>query len=357
MLIPALIGLIISNIFLNFNPFASGPVLISGDNKIQAGRVLGADEKIGAGKIRVQENNYFGQAVNKVMENVQSLPLPDFLGLSWKENVSEKLPISKEKSREEIERMMAIESDFTAENGLILDYQSNSLLFSRRIDEVKPIASITKLFTAYVFLDYNPGWDNVYEIKSEDRREGGKIYLFKGDRVTIKNLFYFSLVGSDNTATAALVASTGLSEEEFVKRMNDKIKDLGFAKTRLVEPVGLSDDNVSTAREIALFAQIALAKEEIKKATLEKTYEFTTKQGRKKRVKSTNDLLNIYSAADINFSGGKTGYLNSSGYCLVGRFDNINGQSIITVVLGADSNDSRFSLTEKMVQWYFGNKP
>ncbi|MFH0955670.1 MAG: serine hydrolase [Candidatus Falkowbacteria bacterium] len=206
-------------------------------------------------------------------------------------------------------------------------------------------------------MDYNPGWETIYEIKAGDKREGGKIYLFTGDEVKIKDLFYFSLVGSDNTATAALVSSTGLTEEEFVAKVNIKIKGLGFKNTRIADVVGLKDGNISTAREVAQFANIALGVEEISRASLTKKYEFTTKQGRKKSIISTNELLNIFPEQKISLLGGKTGYTNSSGYCLVSKFKGADGRLIVTVVLGADSEISRFGLTRKLVDLYYNNEP
>ena len=266
---------------------------------------------------------------------------------------TEKLPPDREKEA----AAKTVSFDLAAENGAILDGQSQDLFFSKRPDRTWSIASITKLFTAYTFLDYNPGWETIYEIKPGDKREGGKIYLFTGDKVKVKDLFYFSLVGSDNTATAALVSSTGLTEAEFVAKVNNKIKELGLKNTRITDVAGLGDANISTAREIAQFANIALETEKISRASLTKKYEFTTEQGRKKSITSTNELLNIFPESKISLLGGKTGYINASGYCLVSKFKGQDGRSIVIVVLGADSDASRFSLTKELVNLYYGVKP
>jgi len=250
-----------------------------------------------------------------------------------------------------------IDFEFSAQTGVILDGQDDSLFFAKRPDRPWPIASITKLFTAYVFLDYNPGWEKVYEIKAQDKRAGGKIYLFRGDRVTVKDLFYFSLVGSDNSATAALVRATGFSEEEFVKKANQKIKALGLKNTRIADTVGLQEGNFSTAREVALFAKIAFAQAEISGASLTKFYEFYTKQGRKKTIASTNELLSEFPAKGISLQGGKTGYLENSGYCLVSQYKDAQNKTIVVVVLGAPTDGERFSLTKKLTDFYYQAKP
>ncbi len=354
MLIPAAISLIISTIFLNLSLIIPGKFLATAAGEpTKIGRVLGVSEYRSLENIAVERNDGLNQAVVKVIEEVKTMPLPQLFQLPQLNQPLRQLPKNQVKPKEPV----AADYDLAAENGAILDGQDDNLYFAKRADRTWPIASITKLITAYTFLDYNPGWETIYEIKTEDKREGGKIYLFTGDKVKVKDLFYFSLVGSDNTATAALVNSTDLSEQEFVAKMNGKVKDLGLKNTRLVDPVGLSDANISTAREVALFAKTVLAEPEISRAVLTKKYEFTTEQGRKKTIATTNELLNSFSEQGIEILGGKTGHVNSSGYCLVSRFKNNENKEIITVILGADSESSRFSLTKKLVELYYGAKP
>ncbi|MBI2459686.1 MAG: D-alanyl-D-alanine carboxypeptidase [Parcubacteria group bacterium] len=353
MLIPVIISLLVSTIFLNLElPFSSRFLASGKTNSAKTGLVLGVSEYQAAGKIIIEEGNSFNQAIIKVIEQAKALPLPQLPQFNLNAPMRKLPPNPKKPAAAE-----TVSFDLAAENGVILDSQSHNLFFSKRPDRAWPIASITKLFTAYTFLDYNPGWETNYEIKPSDKREGGKIYLFTGDKVKVKDLFYFSLVGSDNTATAALVSSTGLTEAEFVVKINNKIKDLGLKNTRLVDATGLVNGNISTAREIAQFANLALETEEIKRAALTKEYEFTTEQGRIKAIASTNELLNIFPEQGISLLGGKTGYINSSGYCLVSKFKGQDGRAIITVVLGADSEASRFDLTKKLAELYYNNKP
>lgn len=353
MLIPATIGLLISTIFINLGLELKGSFFSSAKAEpVRTGAVLGAVEYPGENKPIGDQSGNLNQIIIKVIEDVKSLPRPRLFQLPELDQ-----PMSQSiKDQENIKVPVAADSDFSAENGVVLDNENN-LFFAKRPDRPWPIASLTKLFTAYAFLDYNPGWEVSYEIKPSDKREGGKIYLFTGDKVKVKDLFYFSLVGSDNTAAAALVRTTGLSEAEFVEKMNDKIKELGLKNTRLVDPIGLKDENISTAREVALFIKIALAKEEISRASLTKIYEFNTAQGKKKIIANTNELLKDFPDQGISILGGKTGYVNSSGYCLASQFKNREGRGIITVILGAPSDSDRFSLTKKLVDLYYKNKP
>jgi len=355
MLIPATISLLISTIFLNLGLVTSN-IFFHPQKAEAAEKVLGVVEYNNVDNIFVEAAvDKLNQSIVRVTEGARQFSVPALPQLPGVDLPLNSLPQSSDK--QEKDNHETANFDLPAESGVIYDLSTGELFFNKGADRAWPIASITKLFTAYTFLDYNPGWETIYEIKAEDKRDGGKIYLFNGDRVKVRDLFYFSLVGSDNTATAALVHSTGMSESEFVEKINNKIKQLGLVNTRLADAVGLNPDNVSTAREIALFAKTALAAPDISRAALTKSYEFTTEQGRKKLINSTNLLLNKFPENGVNILGGKTGFIDSSGYCLVGRFKNQTGSEIVTVVLGAASDNDRFDLTKKMVELYYGARP
>lgn len=249
----------------------------------------------------------------------------------------------------------ASEIEVSAYSAAVLDIKDKVFIFEKNSNDRLRIASITKLMTALVFLDNNPGWDQIYEIRREDRRDGGKIYLYLGEQVTVKDLFYAMLVGSDNSATISLIHSTGLSEEDFVAKMNEKAKTLGLLQTSFVDPVGLSNSNISTAREVALLAQLALAQKEINQAvSIEKT-EFETIAGVPKLIESTNSLLNNFPDSSIRVLGGKTGHTDLAGYCFVAKFVDDNKHEIISVVLNTPSENDRFRQTSKLVSWIYEN--
>jgi D-alanyl-D-alanine carboxypeptidase len=245
--------------------------------------------------------------------------------------------------------------EVSAYSAAVFDIKDKMFIFEKNSNDRLRIASITKLMTALVFLDNNPGWDQIYEIKREDRRDGGKIYLYLGDKVTVKNLFYAMLVGSDNSATIALAHAAGLSEEDFVIKMNEKAKELGLLQTRFVDPVGLSNSNVSTAREVALLAQAALARDEINQAVATEKTEFSTVAGVPKTIESTDALLNNFPDDNIKLIGGKTGYTDLAGYCFVAKFIDANQHEIISVVLNTPSEADRFQQTAKLVRWIFSS--
>jgi len=236
---------------------------------------------------------------------------------------------------------------------VVYDPQDNIYLLSKNENEQRSIASLTKLMTALVFLDLQPDWEAEYIISDRDRREGGRIYLFRGDTVTVKNLFYSSLVASDNSATAALVNSTGLSEKEFVQRMNNKAKALFMFDTNFVDPIGLGDENISTAKDVAILLDSALNRPEIVKAVNLDVYRFVTQNGEEKKLESTDDLL-TQNLGSLKLLGGKTGYTNSAGYCFAAKFKR-GERELISVVLGSQNRFSRFEITKDIATWVYEN--
>jgi len=242
-----------------------------------------------------------------------------------------------------------------SDKGAVLSVTDRSFLFKKNADKVQPIASITKLMTALVFLDHNPGWDQIYEITPSDKILGGHLNLFLGDRLKIKDLFYTSLIASDNGATIALVHATGLSEKDFVSEMNKKAAELKLLKTKFSDPIGLSDNNVSTAEEVTWLAKEAFSRKEIRETTTNSNYEFTTEGGKDIKIESTDNLLFDSAPGPWQLLGGKTGYTDQAGYCFVGRFKDNTGRELISAILGSSGKNDRFIESKNLVNWVWQN--
>lgn len=242
-----------------------------------------------------------------------------------------------------------------APRAAVLSPDGRFLFFDKGASEQQPIASITKFMTALVFLETNPNWASSYQITRADSIEGGRLNFFLGDTVNLRDLFLTSLVASDNGATIALVHATGLSEEEFVRRMNEKAKDLRLDNTTFADPIGLSADNISTAREVALLAQAALARTEISEAVTMPEYRLTTLEGKEVFIESTDHLLFDTAPGELEALGGKTGYTEAAGYCFVGRFRSPDGQEFIAVVLNSAGKNERFRESKTITRWVLDN--
>lgn len=232
-----------------------------------------------------------------------------------------------------------------------MDKDSGIVLWQKNATQIRSIASITKLMTALVFLDYNPGWNTELTMIEKDEINGGTNHILRGEVVTVKDLFFTSLVASDNNATRALVRSTGLSAEQFIQKMNDKAKELSLSNTSFVDSTGLEDGSKSTALEVLTLARTAFAQEDIREAVSSSTYSFQAISGKNHKIISTNKLFNSF----LDTLAGKTGFINASGYCLVAEVAGKNGQSIISVVLGSDTHDGRFQDLKILSAWIFDN--
>ncbi len=235
------------------------------------------------------------------------------------------------------------------------DVNSGEVLYDRESNKERSIASISKLATALVLVDMDLDWESVYEIKNSDRINGGRVYVYPGEKIILKDLLYVSLVASANTATRSLVSASGLSYDEFVVAMNKKAEDLGLTNTKFVDPIGLSSLNVSTALEIAKLAKAVTKNGIIRDCLLREKYVFSPVGASSKTVRSTDILLDNFQDGKFGILGGKTGFTGAAGYCFVGMFDGLNNNKVITVVLGARSHSARFTDTEKLANWVYNS--
>ncbi len=237
-----------------------------------------------------------------------------------------------------------------AASATAFEKKSGARLFAQAETTPRSIASLTKLMTALVFLDNNPGWNKEITVKKEDFRAGAKANLFPGDVLSIKDLFTTSLVASHNTAVNALVRSTGMSEAGFVKAMNEKARELRLSSTVFADPTGLAAENRSTAVALVKLAKVAFAKPEIVAALKQTNLEVPVSASVDRPVKTTNKLLGQQLPHNARLIAGKTGHLEEAGYCFAGLFT-VDGREVVTVVLGAKEETERFSETTKLLDW------
>ena len=228
----------------------------------------------------------------------------------------------------------------TAKSALVLDLDKGTVLYDKNSEEVRSIASLTKLMTAMVFLESGVDLFDTITISRQDARTSARSHLRPGETFYLLDLLHASLMPSDNRATRALVRATGLSPQEFVERMNRKADSLGLVNTEFSDPTGLDADNVSTAWETAKLLKMALSYPLISQITTKTSYKFfcLNKRRRMHQLSNSNRLLRD----DYEVLGGKTGFIGRSGWCLAVMLKNIE-EKLCVVVLGASSNMRRFA--------------
>jgi len=235
-----------------------------------------------------------------------------------------------------------------ARNAVVLDPATNEILFEKNASASVPIASLSKLMTAIVFLEQNPDLDRIVEVAREDLAGAGRSQLRSRERVALRDLLHMSLMCSDNAATRVLTRESGLSREDFLAGMNRRGVELGLERTRFVEFTGLDERNVSTATDCARLLRAAAGVPMIQEIMTRRSHAFTSEYRtwrRSHQVGNTNRML--YGHYEVR--GGKTGFILEAGYCFA-TWIHTQQRDLIAVVLGAPTAATRFADVTRMVQ-------
>lgn len=144
--------------------------------------------------------------------------------------------------------------ELAANSALVIDLKTNEVIYSSNPDAVRPIASVTKLMTAIVTLDAKLPMDTKLPITIKEAKEMKGIHsrVRIGSEISRKDMLLLTLMSSENRAAASLAHHYPGGYKAFIKAMNNKAKALGMKNTRFVEPTGLSEKNVSSARDLVL---------------------------------------------------------------------------------------------------------
>lgn len=242
----------------------------------------------------------------------------------------------------------------SAVSAIVVDRRSGAVLFEKNREAPRSIGSITKLMTAYVFLQTSPDLKEIISLVPEDVRLGGIQHVRVGEPVTVRDLMYASLVSSDNSATAALVRLSKMPYGDFIAKMNETAAAMGMTHTQFVDPTGLSAKNTSVVTDLARLIDQASTHEIIRDATTHATFTLTTPTGASYALENTNDLLTSFVNRDpYQIVTAKTGYLPEAGYCLGALFAHEGEDEIIVVALGAESDTGRFQDVKALAVWTY----
>ncbi|QEH45671.1 D-alanyl-D-alanine carboxypeptidase family protein [Aggregatibacter actinomycetemcomitans] len=239
-----------------------------------------------------------------------------------------------------------------AQSYVVYDFTHNKVLESGAPNTVRPIASVTKLMTANVFLEHNKNPRCTASITDDDFDyiKGTHTKLPKYTPISCRELLKMMLVHSDNYAAHALSRSAGMTRLQFIGKMNEKARQLGMKSTRFSDSSGLSNHNVSSVMDLVKLTKYSMKKTEIKAfSNISSTY---VKAGKRNMfVKNTNKLVRdeMFSAA-IN----KTGYIRESGYNLVfvNKVPCNNRATIGVISLNNSSSAYRSSFTKNKLEKY-----
>lgn len=241
-----------------------------------------------------------------------------------------------------------------SESGIVIEASTNKVLFEKNSEKQMAPASMTKIMTMLLIEEaLKEGkitLDEEVTISANAAGMGGsEVYLEAGKTSTVKELLTAIAIGSANDAAVAMAEKVGGSEENFVRMMNDKAKELGAFNTTFKNPHGLDEEgHLTTAKDMAIIASALVKYEDILKIT--STYEttFTHQNGKSIWLVNTNSLIKFYNGLD----GLKTGFTDKAGYCLTGTMKR-NDMRLITVVMNAKVKEDRNTDTINMMEYAF----
>lgn len=229
-------------------------------------------------------------------------------------------------------------SEISAKAYLVMEADYGQITAQKNAHEPLPIASTTKIMTAYITLQQQDLYEEFSVDPNAIRVEGTSMGLVEGDTVTLYGLACGMLLASGNDAANAAAVRIGGSIEQFAMLMNEQAAELGMKDTHFVNPSGLPDEeHYSTAYDMALLAAAALKNPLFREicASGQMTVEVS---GQSRRYSNHNRLLSEYEGC----IGVKTGYTKKAGRCLVSAALREN-VTLICVTLSApdDWNDHR----------------
>ena len=275
-------------------------------------------------------------------EEIIKKPVYDFLYTDKTEKLNEKSFINfviNEKNEKFGEGL-------SSKSVIFLDKETNEVLAERNSDKRVYPASTTKIMTMLVAIehikDFNDTFTMTYEITDPLFKEGATVAGFSsGEVINMYDLLYGTILPSGADAAIALAIKIAGSEKAFADLMNEKAKELELENTHFTNCTGLFDKkHYTTAEDMSVIIRAAMDNEICKK--IMSTYKYTTSKTDKhpEGLPLENTIFKyMYGSEPGNATiiGGKTGFVNESGYCIASFGESKSGKEYVCVTLGAVS--------------------
>ena len=247
-----------------------------------------------------------------------------------------------------------------ARTGILMDYDSEEILFELDPEAKIYPASMTKIMTsiiAFALLKKNKlSLDDLFTVSENAWRlsQSGfsSMFIMINDQVSVENLLKGIIIASGNDACVALAEGIAGSEENFAEMMNEKAMEIGMTSTNFTNSSGINDpDNISTVRDIAIMSKY-LIKNYPKYYELFKEKNFTWDRTGGDPIKQGNRNPLLYK--NVGVDGVKTGYLAVEKYSLASSMKK-KDRRLIAVVSGFATKNLRSSESLKLLNWGYRN--
>ncbi len=245
------------------------------------------------------------------------------------------------------------ELDLGCRSAVLMEASTGQILFADNPDEAMPPASVTKIMTLLLVMEAIEHGemtmeDTVTASAHAASMGGSQIFLKEGEQMTVRDMVKSVVIASANDAAVALAEHVAGSEDAFVKRMNDRARELGMTATRFENTNGLDDtaeQHVTSAKDIAIMSRALIAHPDI--LTYSSIWMDTIRNGAF-GLTNTNRLVRFYRGCN----GLKTGSTKKAGFCVSVTAER-EGMTLICVIMGAESRDSRNAAATKLLDWGF----
>lgn len=237
--------------------------------------------------------------------------------------------------------------DLRSSVALVVDQDTDEVLFEKNPDAVLPIASITKLMTAIVTLDAELPLDEQLVVTRYDRTiDRVRSRLTPGVKLTRAQALQLALMSSENHAAQLLARTYPGGVSAFVEAMNAKAQMLGMHDSHFADPTGLSPENRSSPGDLVRLVKAAYEHPEIREYST--SVELSLPLGRRVVRYANTNILTSRPEWDIGVQ--KTGYISAAGRCLVMQAV-IEGKRVVMVLLDSVGKYSRIGDAQRLRHW------
>ncbi len=253
--------------------------------------------------------------------------------------------------------------EISAPSALLMEASTGQVIYEKNADEKRSPASITKIMTLILIFDAIDSGkikltDEVVTSAYAKSMGGSQVFLEEGEIQTVETLIKCIVIASGNDASVAMAEFVAGTEDEFVRKMNERAAGLGMTGTHFVDCCGLTDspEHLTTARDIAI-----MSRELITKYPQVQNYStiwmenitHVTKQGTKEfGLSNTNKLLKM--ATNFRVTGLKTGSTSTAKYCLSATAEK-DGVHLIAAIMAAPDFKARFADAQTLLNYGYAN--
>jgi len=247
-----------------------------------------------------------------------------------------------------------------AKSALLINNDTGEILFKKNPTTTLPIASLTKLVAAQVFLDTNPDLEARITYQDADAEENykycnkwevAKLKISANEEISIEDLLYASLIGSTNNTVETLVRASQIPRDTFIARMNEFASSTGASSTHFIEPTGLAPENLSSSYDYYFIMKEILKNNIISKISATPNHKITIYKNEESRTRLIRNTNKIIPQNKFHTIISKTGYLDEAGFCLAMSAKNKNNEDLIAIILNNTDRDENFLEMEDLFNY------